>query len=127
MLKLRLPDEVIGEKAVLEEQGREQEVRAVPMEGPLDPVLETAVESQPVVQTPPKIDEDSKADEDSLPPPPRRHKPAGFLLALGAGALVVAGVLLGGANGNGNASAGAGANAPKPPSPTPGGSSSLWE
>lgn len=125
MLRLKLPEEVIGEKAVLEkEKGEAREVKAVPLQGPLDPILEAAVESQPRVAGP---KEEPTGPEPEPEEPPRgapKKSPFGFLAALGAGALVLLGVALagkGGASASGSGgSGGTGAN----PTPTaPGGGS----
>ncbi|BDG15818.1 hypothetical protein [Thermus brockianus] len=124
MLRLRLPEEVVGEKAVLEEEGEAKEVKAVPLQGPLDPILEAAVESQPRVAGP---KEASQEEEPPAPEPeesPRdvpKRSPLGFLAALGAGALVLLGVALAGKGGaSASGSGGTGAN----PTPTaPGGGS----
>ncbi|TFU14682.1 hypothetical protein [Thermus tengchongensis] len=128
MLKLRLPEELLGEKAVLEGSGeapRGQEVRAIPMEGPLDPVLEEAVESQPVVgggvsagsreafgnpqEGDKPVQEETSAKAAT---PPAKKTPLGFLAALGAGMAVLLGVALGmkgGGSGSGSGThAGAG-------------------
>jgi len=130
MLKLRLPEELLGEEATLEGPGSPpQEVRAVPMEGPLDPVLEEAVESQPQVAPPKPPGEEEEAPQEARPNPQpgpaRRGRPIlGLLAALGAGVLVVLGVALGGANAVGGTAGGA---APRPPAPPSTGSGSLWE
>jgi|GEM_PF-3149971 len=110
MLRLKLPEEVIGEKAVLEEEGEAREVTAVPLQGPLDPILEAAVESQPMVAgTKEASQEEGPAGSEPEPEePPRgapKGSPFGFLAALGAGALVLLGVALagkGGASANGS-------------------------
>ncbi|ACV05034.1 hypothetical protein [Thermus phage P23-77] len=131
MLKLRLPEELLGEEATLEGPGSPpQEVRAVPMEGPLDPVLEEAVESQPQVPPPKPPNEEEEPPQEARPSPQpgpaRRGKPLGLLAALGAGALVVLGVALGGGV-NANVGGTAGGAAPRPPAPPSTGSGSLWE
>ncbi|BAC55287.1 hypothetical protein AV953_gp07 [Thermus virus IN93] len=90
MLRLQFPEEVIGERAVLEDGDEAQEVRAVSLPGDLDPILEAAVESQPRVAGP---QEASQEGEPPAPEPepekPRRGSPKenswGFLAALGAG------------------------------------------
>jgi hypothetical protein len=128
MLKLRLPEELVGEEATLEgPDSPPQEVRAVPMEGPLDPVLEEAVESQPQV-APPETPAEEKAPQEpqeAQPGPARRGTPLGILAALGAGVLVVLGVALGGASASANVGGTAGGAAPRPPAPPSTGS--LWE
>lgn len=109
MLRLKLPEEVIGEKAVLQEEGEAKEVKAVPLQGPLDPILEAAVESQPRVAGPKEASQEEPARPEPEPEePPRgapKKSPFGFLAALGAGALVLLGVALagkGGASANGS-------------------------
>lgn len=109
MLRLKLPEEVVGEKAVLEEEGEAKEVKAVPLQGPLDPILEAAVESQPRVAGPKEASQEEPARPEPEPEePPRgapKKSPFGFLAALGAGALVLLGVALagkGGASANGS-------------------------
>lgn len=125
MLRLKLPEEVIGEKAVLEEEGEAKEVKAVPLQGPLDPILEAAVESQPRVAGPKEASQEEPTGPEPEPEePPRgapKKSPFGFLAALGAGALVLLGVALAGKGGaSANGSGGTGAN----PTPTaPGGGS----
>ncbi|MBW6395818.1 hypothetical protein KZX47_11750 [Thermus sp. SYSU G05001] len=148
MLTLRLPEELLGEKAVLEgsegpaEKG--QEVRAIPLEGPLDPVLEEAVESQPMVgggvsagsaEASSGEREGNGPVQDANPPQtatsPTKKTPLGFLAALGAGVAVVLGLALGmkgGVSGGGSGThAGAGSapgvSAPRAPAPGP----RLWE
>jgi hypothetical protein len=128
MLKLRLPEELVGDQATLEgPDSPPQEVRAVPMEGPLDPVLEEAVESQPQVappETPAEEKKEEEAPQEAQPGPARRGTPLGILAALGAGALVVLGVALGGASASANMGGTAGGAAPRPPAPP---STGLWE
>jgi hypothetical protein len=106
--RLTLPEEVLGQKAVLESEGQAQEVHAVPLdEGRLDPVLEEAVASQPVVARPKEASEPQPEPEASQPQPqpgpaPRPRVPiGGFLAALGAGAIVLVGVALGMKGGTG--------------------------
>jgi hypothetical protein len=106
--RLTLPEEVLGQKAVLESKGQAQEVHAVPLdEGRLDPVLEEAVASQPVVARPKEASEPQPEPEASQPQPqpgpaPRPRLPIGGLLAaLGAGAIVLVGVALGMKGGTG--------------------------
>jgi len=106
--RLTLPEEVLGQKAVLESEGQAQEVHAVPLEeGRLDPVLEEAVASQPVVGRPKEASEPQPEPEASQPQPqpgpaPRPRLPiGGFLAALGAGAIVLVGVALGMKGGTG--------------------------
>lgn len=147
MLKLRLPEELLGEKAVLEQEGASegsQEVRAIPLEGPLDPVLEEAVESQPMVGGGVSAGaaeafsgerEGNGPVQDANPPqtatPPVKKTPLGFLAALGAGVAVLVGVALGmkgGVSGSGSGThAGTGSapgvSAPRAPAPGP----RLWE
>lgn len=127
MLKLRLPEELLGEKAVLEgsEASPPQEVRAIPLESPLDPVLEEAVESQPMVGGGVSAgsreafghpqEGDKPVHEETSPKvaaPPAKKTPLGFLAALGAGMAVLLGVALGmkgGGSGSGSGThAGAG-------------------
>ncbi|GAA5334071.1 MULTISPECIES: hypothetical protein [Thermus] len=124
MLRLKLPEEVVGEKAVLEEEGEAKEVKAVPLQGPLDPILEAAVESQPRVAGPKEASQEPTGPEPEPEEPPRgapKKNPFGFLAALGAGALVLLGVALAGKGGaSASGSGGTGAN----PTPTaPGGGS----
>jgi len=110
MLRLKLPEEVVGEKAVLEEEGEAREVKAVPLQGPLDPILEAAVESQPRVAGPKEASQEEPARPEPEPEEtprgaPTTKSPFGFLAALGAGALVLLGVALagkGGASANGS-------------------------
>lgn len=106
MLRLKLPEEVVGEKAILEEEGEAREVKAVPLQGPLDPILEAAVESQPRVAGPKEASQEEPARPEPEPEePPRGASPFGFLAALGAVALVLLGVALagkGGASANGS-------------------------
>jgi hypothetical protein len=106
--RLTLPEEVLGQKAVLESEGQAQEVHAVPLkEGRLDPVLEEAVASQPVVAGPKEASEPQPEPEASQPQPqpgpaPRPRVPiGGFLAALGAGAIVLVGMALGMKGGTG--------------------------
>jgi hypothetical protein len=106
--RLTLPEEVLGQKAVLESEGQVQEVHAVPLEeGRLDPVLEEAVASQPVVARPKEASEPQPEPEASQPQPQPgpAHRPrlpiGGFLAALGAGAIVLVGVALGMKGGTG--------------------------
>jgi len=106
--RLTLPEEVLGQKAVLESEGQAQEVHAVPLdEGRLDPVLEEAVASQPVVARPKEASEPQPEPEASQPQPqpgpaPRPRLPIGGLLAaLGAGAIVLVGMALGMKGGTG--------------------------
>lgn len=124
MLRLKLPEEVVGEKAVLEEGGEAREVKAVPLQGPLDPILEAAVESQPRVAGPKEASQEEPARPEPEPeelPRGAPKSPFGFLAALGAGALVLLGVALAGKGGaSASGSGGTGAN----PTPTaPGGGS----
>lgn len=144
MLKLRLPEELLGEKAVLEQEGAaegSQEVRAIPLEGPLDPVLEEAVESQPVVGGGVSAGsaeafsgerEGNGPVQDANPPqtatPPVKKTPLGFLAALGAGVAVLLGVALGmkgGGNGSGSGTHAGAGGTPRVSSPAPG--PRLWE
>jgi len=106
--RLTLPEEVLGQKAVLDSEGQAQEVHAVPLEeGRLDPVLEEAVASQPVVAGPKEASEPQPEPEASQPQPqpgpaPRPRVPiGGFLAALGAGAIVLVGMALGMKGGTG--------------------------
>jgi hypothetical protein len=106
--RLTLPEEVLGQKAVLESEGQAQEVHAVPLEeGRLDPVLEEAVASQLVVARPKEASEPQPEPEASQPQPqpgpaPRPRLPiGGFLAALGAGAIVLVGMALGMKGGTG--------------------------
>ncbi len=125
MLRLKLPEEVIGEKAVLEEEGEAREVKAGPLQGPLDPILEAAVESQPRVAGPKEASQEEPArpepEPEETPRGAPKKSPFGFLAALGAGALVLLGVALAGKGGaSASGSGGTGAN----PTPTaPGGGS----
>ncbi len=126
--RLTLPDEVMGEKAVLESGGQAQEVHAVPLEeGRLDPVLEEAVASQPRVSRPRQeaSPEPQAPPEPEVPSPSPRQRPVigGYLAALGAGALVLLGLALGMKGGTGGepapsagapAGPGAGGGAPTP-------------
>ncbi len=116
--RLTLPEEVLGQKAVLESEGQAQEVHAVPLdEGRLDPVLEEAVASQPVVARPKEASEPQPEPEASQPQPqpspaPRPRVPiGGFLAALGAGAIVLVGMALGMKGGTGGEPTPAGAPA----------------
>jgi hypothetical protein len=108
--RLTLPEEVLGQQAVLESEsgGQAQEVHAVPLgEGRLDPVLEEAVASQPAVARPKEASESQPEPEASQPQPqpgptPRPRLPiGGFLAALGAGAIVLVGMALGMKGGTG--------------------------
>ena len=106
--RLTLPEEVLGQKAVLESEGQAQEVHAVPLEeGRLDPVLEEAVASQPVVARPKEASEPQPEPEASQPQPQPGPAPrprvliGGFLAALGAGAIVLVGMALGMKGGTG--------------------------
>jgi hypothetical protein len=106
--RLTLPEEVLGQKAVLESEGQAQEVHAVPLEERrLDPILEEAVASQPVVARPKEASEPQPEPEASQPQPQpgpasRPRVPiGGFLAALGAGAIVLVGMALGMKGGTG--------------------------
>lgn len=139
MLKLRLPEELLGERAKLEDpKGQTQEVRAIPLEKPLDPVLEEAVESQPEVrggvsggsgEASPNPVEEENADQNAKNGENAKagHKstPWGFLAALGAGVAVLIGVALGAKGGISGSGSGTytGGDAPRGPASGP----RLWE
>jgi uncharacterized protein YcfJ len=122
--RLNLPEEVLGQRAVLESDtdSQAQEVHAVPLEEKrLDPVLEEAVVSQPVVEKPKEAPSDPQPEPEAskTPKPGPTSRPrllvGGVLAAIGAGAILLMGMALGTKGGNGgkpSTSAGAAAGSP---------------